>query len=166
MDSQTLAQTLTVQHGYTGYTYSLNLKDLNNDESLRQPSPGGNCINWVAGHVVASRAQILQVLGQELPFEINKYDRYGRGSQPVTKAKGTIPLSEMLADFAATRDGLAAGLAALTRERLAEKAPFSPANNENETVGSLLAGLAFHESYHVGQLGVLRRLAEKDGALK
>ena len=35
-----------------------------------------------------------------------------------------------------------------------------------EAVGSLLAGLLFHEAYHVGQTGVLRRLIGMDGALK
>jgi uncharacterized damage-inducible protein DinB len=166
MNPQTLAEILTVQFGYTGYTFSLNLKGLDNDEALVQPTPGGNCLNWVAGHIVGSRAGILKVLGQESPFEADKYKRYVRGSSPVTKARGTIDLTEIQADFGTTRDALEAGLASLTPERLAEKAPFSPANNESETVGSLLAGLAFHESYHTGQLGVLRRLAGKEGGLK
>ncbi len=46
------------------------------------------------------------------------------------------------------------------------KAPFSPKDDENETVGSLLAGLAFHEAYHTGQLGILRRVSGADGAVK
>ncbi|MBU1676531.1 DinB family protein, partial [bacterium] len=54
----------------------------------------------------------------------------------------------------------------LTEDRLDEPAPFSPGNDETETVGSLLAGLAFHESYHCGQLGLLRRLLGKDGVIK
>jgi uncharacterized damage-inducible protein DinB len=166
MNPQTLTEILTIQFGYNGYTFSLNLNGLDNDEALDQPTPGGNCLNWVAGHIVSSRAGILTVLGQDPPYPAEKYKRYERGSKPVTKAKGTVPLTEIQADFAATRDALAAGLTSLTAERLAEKAPFSPANNEQETVGSLLAGLAFHESYHTGQLGVLRRLAGKEGGLQ
>lgn len=166
MNPQTLTEILTVQLGYTGYTFSLNLNGLDNDEALVQPEPGGNCVNWVAGHIVSSRAGILKVLGQESPYPPEKYKRYMRGSDPITKPRGTVPLTEIQADFASTRDALAAGLAALTAESLAEKAPFSPANNEQETVGSLLAGLVFHESYHTGQLGVLRRLAGKEGGLK
>jgi uncharacterized damage-inducible protein DinB len=166
MNPQTLTEILTIQFGYTGYTFSLNLTGLDNDEALVQPTPGGNCLNWVAGHIVMSRVGILQVMGQEPPFPATKYQRYERGSAAVTKTKGTVPLTAIQADFAATRGVLAAGLASLTSERLSAKAPFSPANNENETVGSLLAGLAFHEAYHVGQLGVLRRLAGKEGGLK
>ncbi len=53
------------------------------------------------------------------------------------------PGDEIVADFASTQDALQVGLAALTGEKLVAKAPFSPGNDENETVGSLIAGLVF-----------------------
>jgi len=118
------------------------------------------------GHIVDSRGATLEVLGQERPFPADKYARYVRGSDEVVGAEGTVPLSEMVADFAATADGLKAGLAALTSVRLVEKAPFSPMNDEKETIGSLMAGMAFHEAYHCGQLGVLRRMAGAEGIIK
>jgi hypothetical protein len=105
-------------------------------------------------------------MGQDSPFPADKYARYDRGSDPVTGSEGTVPLSEMVADFATTQGGLEAGLAGLTDEYMAAKAPFSPGDNEKETVGSLLAGLVFHEGYHVGQLGILRRLSGEEGAVK
>ena len=166
MDAQTLIQTLSIQFGYIGFVFGGNLKGLSEEDGLKQPSPGGNCLNWVAGHIVGTRGALLEVLGQERPFPADKYARYDRGSEAVTGAEESVPLSEMLADFAATGDGLKAGLAGLTSERLAEKAPFSPGNDEKETVGSLMAGLAFHESYHCGQLGVLRRMAGAEGIIK
>ena len=166
MVAETLIQTLTIQYGYTGFVFAGNLKGLSEEDGLIQPPTGGNCLNWVAGHIVDSRGATLELLGQERPFPADKYARYGRGTDAVTVSKGTVPLGEMLADFAATGDGLKAGLAGLTSERLAEKAPFSPGNNEKETVGSLMVGLAFHESYHCGQLGVLRRMAGAEGIIK
>ncbi len=39
-------------------------------------------------------------------------------------------------------------------------------NDEKETIGSLMAGMAFHEAYHCGQLGVLRRMAGAEGIIK
>jgi hypothetical protein len=50
-------------------------------------------------------------------------------------------------------------------QRLAEKAPFSPTNDPNETVGSLIAGFVFHDAYHAGQTGLLRRIAARGGAI-
>jgi len=166
VDAPTLIQTLTIQYGYTGYVFAGNLKGMSEEDGLKQPSPGGNCLNWVAGHIVDSRGATLEVLGQERPFPADKYARYVRGSDEVVGAEGTVPLSEMVADFAATGDGLKAGLEALTSAILAEKAPFSPMNDEKETIGSLMAGLAFHEAYHCGQLGVLRRMAGAEGIIK
>jgi hypothetical protein len=165
MDAQTLIQTMTIQFGYTEFVFTANLKGISEEDGLKQPVPGGNCLNWVAGHIVGSRGSTLELLGQERSFAKDKYARYERGSDAVVIGEGTVPLAEILADFLATADGLKIGLAGLTRERLGEKAPFSPANNPEETVGSLLVGLAFHESYHCGQLGVLRRMAGAEGAI-
>ena len=167
MDPQTFSQTLTIQYGYTAYTFAINLKGLTDADAMHQPDPGGNGLNWVAGHIVGSRAGTLAVLGQEPSFPADKYERYNRGSSPMTdEQEGTVPLSEIVADFASTQDALQVGLAALTTEKLSAKAPFSPGNDENETVGSLMAGLVFHEGYHIGQLGVLRRMAGEEGMIK
>jgi hypothetical protein len=120
----------------------------------------------VAGHIIQHRAITLQMLGKPLPFPFNKYTRYNRGTEPVLKdGPKIVPLGEMLDDWQATGDVLMAALAGATPEVLGKPAPFSPMNDENETVGSLVAGLLFHESYHIGQLGVLRRMLGKDGAI-
>lgn len=166
MDAKTLIQTMSIQYKYTGFVFAGNLEGLSEEDGLKQPPTGGNCLNWVAGHIVRSRGMTLQVLGQECPFSNDKYERYARGSEAVTGAEGTVPLSEMLADFVATAAGLKAGLAGLNSEILAQKAPFSPGNDENETIWSLIAVLVFHESYHCGQLGVLRRMSGAEGVIK
>jgi len=36
----------------------------------------------------------------------------------------------------------------------------------NQSLGSKLAVLQFHEAYHAGQLGLLRRIAGKKGAIQ
>lgn len=59
-------------------------------------------------------------------------------------------------------DARSGALALLTDERAAQKAPFSPSGNPDETVGSLMGVLVFHETYHVGQVGMMRRLAGLD----
>lgn len=166
MNAETFARTLKIQYGYNTFVFNGNLAGLTEADALSQPSPAGNCINWVAGHILQARGGTLAVLGQPLPFAEDKYDRYQRGTTPITDAEGTVALADMLTDFAATEEALQAGLSALTPDMLAAKAPFSPGNDENETIGSLAAGLVFHEAYHNGQLGVLRRLAGASGVVK
>jgi len=69
-------KTLTVQYGYTTWLFGTTLKDLTDEHALNQPTPGGNCLNWVAGHIVQSRGGTLKVLGQDSPFPAEKYARY------------------------------------------------------------------------------------------
>lgn len=57
------------------------------------------------------------------------------------------------------------GTRRLTAQHLSAAAPFSPTGNSDETVGTLLASIAFHEAYHLGQTGLSRRLLGKAGAL-
>ena len=59
-----------------------------------------------------------------------------------------------------------AGLAASGSDALGRRAPFSPGGDPGETVGSLLMTIAWHQAYHVGQTGLLRRLAGKEGAIR
>ena len=67
-------------------------------------------------------------------------------------------------DEAAAR--VAAGIGSLPPEALDRPAPFSPGNDPDETVRSLLTTVLFHQTYHAGQLGLLRRLAGKPGAIR
>ncbi|HPF69705.1 MAG TPA: DinB family protein [Candidatus Krumholzibacteria bacterium] len=166
MDARELARFLSIQFRYTSFVFGANLEGLTDEDALRQPAPGGNCINWVAGHIVHARAGLVRLVGGTPPYDADHYRRYERASTPITSAADAVALSRIRADFAATRGPLDAGLATLTDDRLADPAPFSPGNNPEETIGTLLAGLAFHEAYHTGQLGVLRRLAGADGAIR
>ena len=165
MDLETLRWTLALQFRYTTHVFQANLAGLTDDDALRQPQPGGNCLNWVAGHVVGTRGALLGLLGQECPFPADRYARYRRGSAPVTGADGALALATLAADFAATAGPLRTGLATMSAGALAARAPFSPGGRDDETVGSLVVGLAFHEAYHTGQLGTLRRLCGAAGAL-
>ena len=165
MDAKTFANVAAIQFNYTAWVVGANLKDITDEQSLENTTAGSN-LNWVAGHIAQARGSALQMLGQACPYPTNKYDRYERGMPNITNADEAVPLSEIVADFNSTAEALKAGLAGLTAEALAAKAPFSPSGNREETVGSLMAGLVFHEAYHAGQLGVLRRQAGGEGVIK
>jgi len=167
MNAQTTNETLTIQYRFTTFVFNANLAGVGDEAALLQPSVGGNCANWIAGHILHTRGMTLALLGQRAPFSLKKYDRYKRATDPVSaEGEGTVSLSEMLTDFAASDEALQAGLVAMTAESMAAKAPSSPYANEKETVGSLTAALVFHEGYHAGQLGTLRYLAGEKGVIK
>jgi uncharacterized damage-inducible protein DinB len=61
---------------------------------------------------------------------------------------------------------LQAGLASLTPEALEQPMPGPDSNGElTETLRSLLTIILFHQIYHAGQMGVLRRIVGKPGAI-
>jgi DinB superfamily len=153
---------LTFQFGIGAFVLERNLQDVTNDESLRQPKPGGNTMNWIVGHVVRTRNQALALLGEKPPFEDDNFAAYGAGGSAAGK---TLLLDELKHRFDTLGPMLDGALRRSSPEQLSAAAPFSPTGNPDETVGTLLASIAFHEAYHLGQTGLSRRLLGKPGAL-
>lgn len=144
----------------------LNADGITQSESLIQPQPGGNCLNWVVGHLLAIYHHTLPLLRQEPVMPVDALKRYDRGSPPIRDASDALELSELMAAWDECSRRVDAGLAALAPESLSARAPRSPSNDPNETIGSLLSTVAWHQAYHAGQTGVLRRLAGKEGAIR
>jgi uncharacterized damage-inducible protein DinB len=143
----------------------MNAQDITQEESLVQPQPAGNCLNWVAGHILCVYNEVLPLVGQKPVKDRDELRRYGRGAPPLQDASEALPLSEILSALDQATERIDTGLATLTPERLDAKAPVSPRNDPNETVRSLLTLVSFHQAYHAGQLGILRRILGKMGAI-
>lgn len=143
-----------------------NVEGLTQEDSVNQPQPGGNCLNWVIGHLLSVYDLVLPALGQEPVMGTNALKRYERGSAELHEAGEAIPLTDLLTAWDEAAKRVEAGLGTLTAERMDEPAPFSPSKNPKETVRSLLATVFFHQAYHTGQTGLLRRIAGKEGAIK
>jgi len=148
------------------YLYSINHKalhanvsDLSDEDALIQPKPDGNCLNWVVGHIVSSRDGALKLVGGEGFLDPATSKRYDRGSAPIRGAGDGKPLAALLTEFDRSQERLAAWLRAAP-----EGAWESPLEGWG-TVAKRLFFLHFHEAYHVGQTGILRRLAGKKGAI-
>lgn len=145
----------------------MNVDGLTQEDSLIQPQGGGNCLNWVVGHLVhVYNDSMLPLLGQERVLGKDVLTRYGRGSGELHTASEALPLTELLAAWDETSKRIDAGLAAVSPETLDKPAPSSPRKNPNETIRSLLTISMFHQAYHCGQTGLLRRMAGKEGAIR
>jgi uncharacterized damage-inducible protein DinB len=92
--------------------------------------------------------------------------RYDRGSAPIVDAAEARQLSELMTAWEECSRRIDAGLAALSPETLDAPAPRSPNNDPNETIGSLLSTISWHQAYHAGQTGLLRRVAGHEGAIR
>jgi uncharacterized damage-inducible protein DinB len=135
------------------------------DESLIRPEPAGNCLNWVIGHLLTVYNNALPLLGQEAVTSKEAIAKYQRGAPPLDDSAKALQISELLALWDEASARFDTGLAALPTERLGQPAPFSPTGNPNETIGTLLATVMFHQAYHTGQTALLRRIVGKPGAI-
>lgn len=128
-------------------------------DTLIQPQPGGNCMNWILGHLLESQISMLKALGGNSPIDQDSLARYQRNSEPITKdGEGVLKLEEVL-------DGLDKVHAAITN-RLTEmsEADFEVEIQQGERKvirGWRVFFLHFHYTYHIGQLEQLRQLAGK-----
>ena len=88
------------------------------------------------------------------------------GNDTLTGGDGTLPWPDLVAAWEEVQKRFLAAFESFDEARAAEKGPYSPGGNPDETLGSLLALVAFHQAYHLGQIGLARRLAGEEGALK
>lgn len=142
-----------------------NVDGLGQEESLVQPEPAGNCLNWVVGHLVQTYEMLLPLLGQERVLEEGALARYARGSDPITDPSEARNLDELLAAWDEASKRVNRGLRQLTAEDLEGPAPRIPGVENEENLRSFLTATFFHQGYHAGQTGLLRRLAGVEGAI-
>jgi uncharacterized protein YndB with AHSA1/START domain len=123
------------------------------DDLWKRPTPNTNGMLWIYGHMAVVRGRMLAALGEE--FDPGLGDAFGRGAS--LQDTSTYPTREKI--FEASREvnrRLFAKLAALTEADLAKPAQ-GPKPNFVQTVGEQIAFFALHDSYHVGQLGYVRK---------
>ena len=122
---------LSTQVYYNLGALKMNLEGLTNEESLIQPQPAGNCLNWIVGHILANRAGILGLLGQEPVWKDEKAAPYQRGSEPLEDPALAKTLDDLVAMLETSQESILAGLSEISDEAL--QAP-APSGKEGETV--------------------------------
>jgi len=152
---------LVIVYRFTHASLERNLEGVTDEEALVPASPGGNCANWIVGHLLWSRDGVHTLLGLDRawPATMAPSDAYRRGSTGFATDRA-IPLGELRDALGRSQAVVLAALEQVTADRLLERA------TETMTVGERLAFLGFHEGYHVGQVGALRRALGKPGAIK
>ena len=149
----------------TDFVVRANIAGLTTADSLVQPRPAGNCLNWILGHLICIYNNVLPLLNQNSYMDPSVLKRYDRGAKPIRLSTEALPMEDLVQAWTECNNRVEAGLASLSTEALDSKAKFSPTNNPDETLRTLLATVFFHQAYHAGQLGVLRRIANKPGAI-
>lgn len=141
-----------------------NTDGISHEESLANPEPAGSCANWIMGHLTLSYEQALPFLGQEPVLPEGALERYRRGSAPLAVDAEAVDFGELRDAFDEAASRFEAGLENLTPAALSRTQNFHGGKSET-TLAKYLNFTLFHQAYHVGQLGVLRRIVGKEGAI-
>lgn len=135
-------------------------KGLSHADSLLQLPFRGNCMNWVIGHILVNRENILKTLGEKpLLYEAERAF-YTQDSEPIfSDCEGSLQLSEMLSMLDESQSRIIIGL-----ERLKDQQNIEGIQGDEDqpTLSKQIFFSYFHETYHVGQTEMLRQLAGKD----
>ena len=146
------------QFGSNFYTKALN--GLDREALISRPGPNSNPPLWIAGHLLQFRARLVSLLGDavEVPWE----PLFSTGSK--LGDLSTYPEGrEILSRWTQVTSLLTRRLQSVSTNQLTAR----PERRVPSTDGSLLGAItlfAWHEAYHTGQLGYLRKWLNK-GAL-
>jgi len=116
---------------------------------------GGNSAHWILGHIASSRRLAVRLLGGDAaiaPWEAH----FARGEEPGDAHD--YPEPDVLArDFQTVGKQLVSILKEMGPEKQGQPWEGEPFPDGSDTLGGAAHFFHFHESYHLGQFGVLRR---------
>lgn len=141
------------------YCHSL-LSDVPEEKMAFQPSPGINTSAWILGHLAICTDFAARILGGPIACPRDWHQRFGPGSTPGASAEPAPPMRELVAAYDAGHERVTSLLPGADSAALAQPHNVDILSGTPiRTVGELLAHLmTTHESMHLGQLSMWRRL--------
>ena len=135
------------------------LDGLSDEEALRRLEGGGNTVAFLAAHLTDSRHFLANRLGHPLA---NRLSRYLAQASSIDDIVEWPSLAEQLQRWGTVSRHLCDVVAARTPQDL-RRADVHRFPLGDSTELGLITFLVQHDSYHIGQLGFLRRQLGKPG---
>jgi len=144
---------LAEQFKVTTNLYVKALTGVSREQLLRRPGDRSNPLLWIAGHLAIARVNALNVLGgdRERPWT----ELFSTGSR-VHDVERYPDVAEVVALWRELGEEVQRRLRELAPERLEERVRVRVPSDDGSLRGAL-ALIAFHEAYHVGQMGYVRK---------
>jgi hypothetical protein len=136
-----------------GSVFEKAIKGIPEEKWFLQPGSDSNHLMFIAGHVVVHRAFVPKYLGGE--WSAPWAALFSRGAKRVA-AEQYPSVGEIQEAWKEVSEKLAEALPKVTPELLAQPVPKERPSLDG-TVGGAIGILCFHETYHVGQMGYLRK---------
>jgi uncharacterized damage-inducible protein DinB len=129
------------------------IADISPEQWFRRPGEDSNHLMWVAGHLVVHRGAAVKSLNAQ--WAVPWASLFARGATLVAPDQYP-PVAEVRNAWDDVSAKLVAALKEAPADILRKTAPDGPPSFDGKISG-LVAFLAFHETYHVGQVSYLRK---------
>lgn len=146
-------------YGTTLALLERNLPGLTDELAAQRPGSTAASPAWLLAHIYMTRKQILKMLGMPQPKEEDLGEGGFRGSDGVTVQ---VPFSELVVRFRATDERMKEAFMAVTDWDRPTK---NPGIGQEQPLEGVIAFLHMHESYHIGQIALGRKLLGLPGAV-
>lgn len=156
---------ITTEHLTNSFDRNLRIIQMQTDglshsDSILQAPFRANCLNWVLGHIAASRDSVLRMLGEDALLTKAETILYKRESDPVIgDGDDVAPLERLLGVLELGQEGITVAMGRIKPEAFSEE---MQVGKRTMSLGERLHFLYFHDTYHTGQTELLRQLAGKD----
>ena len=146
---------------YESNTWLLNrlVADVSHAESLQSPQATINCMNWIVGHILAGRHEALDLLGSPSFWGEEQLSLYRTGSPSLSDQQHALAFDFLVGELERSQGLLADALHALPEDRLQVVVE---TRRGEKPIWKHVDGLAWHETFHVGQVDILRAYAHTD----
>lgn len=155
-------QSIAHQFGLVYRMIADNVEGMTAAQSLAQPSPGGNCANWILGHLTNTQNRVMRLAGEEPVWESEQLAN--AGWEPITGPKSAIAWETLRDRILGSRERCVTAISNLSDEKMRDELPHPFGGTASRA--QLLSLLAFHQAYHAGQLAIARRVAGLEGVVK
>ena len=140
------------------------LADIDEARWFDAPAPGAGHVAWQVGHLAASQVVLVHVRCFDRTYTDHLSaafrDAFGRGSTPVANPAAYPPISDIRAAFERIHRESIELISGLNPAEL-DATVFGEAHPMFSTKGGAIGMAALHETFHAGQIALIRRLAGK-----
>lgn len=133
--------------------YKRALAGLSTEELHRRAGVNSSSMLFVAGHLAGSRCLIAELAGLQCD---NPWKRVFRRGSRMRAPSEYPPIGEVVSLWDRVTAILESGLVQISVSKLAEPCPVDFPFQNKSTLGGI-AFLFYHETYHIGQMGFLRK---------
>lgn len=145
---------------FTGNTHFLKsmLSGLDDNDMLLKTGES-NTIGWILGHITWTRGSLLKMLNE--PDEIKDWEKqFVRGVVKNTEIK--VNLEQVLNEFSKRGEAIVKAIEALDEDGLKKDIGFELPGGGRD-IGTFIAFAAWHETFHMGQIDLIRAATGKGG---